>query len=362
MGHPIREQRIRQRLNWFRKAQELGSVTDACVFFGISRKTYYKWWHRYAASRWDRLSLADRSRRPHRHPRQVGTRMARRLRRWTGYGARRLAWHLRRKGVPHVPSVYGIPRVLQRAGLLTGHRTRPKHRQRYVMPRPGDCVQVDITYVPYRVDGRQAFQYTALDDCTRLRVVRFFPELTNSAALAFLAALRGALPFRVQQVETDNDATFTNWDHERAQDRADPAGATPPLHPRLRGGRDRAPLHPATEPAPEREGRAEPPDRYGGVLPCAALSELRGPGQGPPPLQSVLQHGAAPWGPRGPDAPRTAPGVSGLSGAPPTLPVGEPRATAGMGGSICYPCLTGLHVQIEVRRQPPRLVPELALR
>jgi len=211
VAYVIREQRIRQRLNWFRKAQELRSVTDACVFFGISRKTYYKWWRRYAASRWDRLSLADRSRRPHRPPRQVGPRMARRLRRWrrrTGYGARRLAWHLRRKGVP---SVYGIHRVLQRAGLLTRHRRRPKHRQRYVMPRPGDCVQVDIKYVPYRVEGRRVFQYTALDDCTRLRVVRFFPELTNSAGLAFLAALRSAFPFRVRQVQTDNDATFTNW-------------------------------------------------------------------------------------------------------------------------------------------------------
>ncbi|MBI3779479.1 MAG: transposase, partial [candidate division NC10 bacterium] len=213
MAYVIREQRIRQRLNWFRKAQEFRSVTDACVFFGISRKTYYKWWRRYAASRWDRLSLADRSRRPHRHPRQVGTRMARRLRRWrrrTGYGARRLAWHLRRKGVPHVPSVYGIHRVLQRAGLLTRHRSRPKHRQRYVMPRPGDCVQVDIKYVPYTVERRQVFQYTALDDCTRLRVVRFFPELTNSTGLTFLPALRQSFPFRIRQVQTDNDATFTN--------------------------------------------------------------------------------------------------------------------------------------------------------
>jgi hypothetical protein len=126
--HVIREQRIRQRLNWFRKAQELGSVTDACVFFGISRKTYDKWWRRYAASRWDRLSLADRSRRPHRHPRQVGTRLARRRwRRRTGYGARRLAWCLRRKGL---------------------HRSRPKHLQRYVLPRPGDCIQVDIKVRP----------------------------------------------------------------------------------------------------------------------------------------------------------------------------------------------------------------------
>lgn len=79
------------------------------------------------------------------------------------------------------------------------------------MPRPGDCVQVDIKYVPYTVEGRHVYQYTALDDCTRLRVVRFFPELTNSAGLAFLTALRGAFPFRIAMVQTDNDATFTNW-------------------------------------------------------------------------------------------------------------------------------------------------------
>ncbi len=214
MPHFIREQRIRKRLNWFRKSQELGSVTDACVFFGISRKTYYKWWRRYASSAWDRLSLVDRSRRPHHHPRQVGTRMARRLRRWrrrTGYGPRRLRWHLLRTGLRGVPSVYGIHRVLQRAGLLTRHRSRPKHQQRYVMPRPGDCVQVDIKYVPYMVEGRQVFQYTALDDCTRLRVIRFFPELTNSAGLAFLATLHTTFPFRIAMVQTDNDSTFTNW-------------------------------------------------------------------------------------------------------------------------------------------------------
>jgi hypothetical protein len=87
--------------------------------------------------------------------------------------------------------------------------------------------------VPYRVDGRQAFQYTALDDCTRLRVVRVFPELTNSAGLAFLAMLRAAFPFRLTTVQTDNDATFTNWDHGRAEDGPGQGGPPPPLHPRL---------------------------------------------------------------------------------------------------------------------------------
>lgn len=123
--------------------------------------------------------------------------MARRhRRRRIGYGPRRLMWCLKRTGLRGVPSVYGIYRVLQRAGLLTKHRMRPMCRRCYILPRPGDCVQVDIKYVPYRMEGRRVFQYTALDDCTRLRVVRFFPELTNSAGLAFLAVLRQAFPSR----------------------------------------------------------------------------------------------------------------------------------------------------------------------
>lgn len=86
-----------------------------------------------------------------------------------------------------------------------------RYRTRYVMPQPSDCVQVDITYVPYLVEGRQVYQFTVVDDCTGLRVVRFFPELPNSAGLAFLVTLRSALPFRVAMVPTDNDALFTNW-------------------------------------------------------------------------------------------------------------------------------------------------------
>jgi hypothetical protein len=47
----IREQRIRQRVNGFHKAQELDSVTDACGFFGISCKTYDTRRHRDTVNR-----------------------------------------------------------------------------------------------------------------------------------------------------------------------------------------------------------------------------------------------------------------------------------------------------------------------
>jgi len=113
-----------------------------------------------------------------------------------------------------------------------------------------------------KVERRKVLQDTALDDYTRLRVVRFFPELTNSAGLTFLAALRQSFPFRIRQVQTDNDATFTNWDHGRPEDRAGQVGPVHPCHHRLYGGGDHLLLHPAPQPPPERGGRAEPPNRW----------------------------------------------------------------------------------------------------
>ncbi len=153
---------------------------------------------------------------------------------------------------------------------------------------------------------------TGLDDCTRLRVVQFFPELTNSAGLAFLRTLRQAFPFRLRMVQTDNDATFTNWDHGRAEDGRRPGSPAPPVHPRLRGGGDDPPLHPPPEPPPEREDRAEPSDRHGGVLPGPAVSDLRRAREGPPAVQPVLQHNPATRSSRRPDPLGAAPAVRAL--------------------------------------------------
>ena len=44
---------------------------------------------------------------------------------------------------------------------------------RYNRPIPGDLVQVDVTKV-----GNQCYQFTAIDDCTRLRVLRLYPNKT----------------------------------------------------------------------------------------------------------------------------------------------------------------------------------------
>ena len=55
-----------------------------------------------------------------------------------------------------------------------------------------------------KIAGRWAFQYTALDDCTRFRVLRLYRRLHHGSSLAFLAELRRAFPFRIKRLQCDH--------------------------------------------------------------------------------------------------------------------------------------------------------------
>ena len=84
-------------------------------------------------------------------------------------------------------------------------KARPSADDAVEMPNPGDSVQVDVKYV--RLGGRWVFQYTALDDCTRLRVLRLYRRLHQRSSLAFLGELRRAFPFPVRR-QCDNGREF----------------------------------------------------------------------------------------------------------------------------------------------------------
>ncbi len=194
----------------------MGSVSLACKRFEISRKTFYKWRWRFRQARGDPNSLLNRSRRPYRSPRRIEKGMARRiirLRQKTRLGPLRL-WSLlnRQPGLKRVPSPSGTYRVLKRAGLIRRHKRKPKrYRRTFLVPRPGDLLQVDVKYLPYLVEGRRFFQYTPIDCHTRLRVVQLHEELAIHVAKAFIQYALSTFPFPVKMVQTDNDSIFTHW-------------------------------------------------------------------------------------------------------------------------------------------------------
>ena len=77
------------------------------------------------------------------------------------------------------------------------------------MPNPGDLVQMDVKYVPYRIKGQQHYQYTALDDCTRFRFAKIYYELSVNNTEAFFKELLKSIPFKIKTVQTDNGVEFT---------------------------------------------------------------------------------------------------------------------------------------------------------
>jgi len=57
--------------------------------------------------------------------------------------------------------------------------------------------------------SKKYYQYTEIDDCTRLRVLRIYPKNNEVTAVQFLDHVLEKLPFRVEQIQTDNGAEFS---------------------------------------------------------------------------------------------------------------------------------------------------------
>ncbi len=200
------------RRRFLQFAARQGNISLACRLWGWTRKTYYKWKHRYDGTL---ESLLDRPRRPHRHPRQLSAaahqlilRVARKHKR---AGLYRLHWLL----CTHhgfTGSVGAVYKALRRLGFYGPRKLRRRRKyKRYEQPWPGANVQIDVKYLP-QIRQRQEYQFTAIDEYSRLRYVDLSAEITPRQATRFL---REALDFferhqvRVQQVQTDHGTEFT---------------------------------------------------------------------------------------------------------------------------------------------------------
>ncbi|WP_431295383.1 DDE-type integrase/transposase/recombinase [Pedobacter sp. P26] len=52
------------------------------------------------------------------------------------------------------------------------------------------------------------YQYTAIDDCSRFKVVELFPRRTATNTLRFLETVIEQMPFPIQRIQTDRGNEF----------------------------------------------------------------------------------------------------------------------------------------------------------
>jgi transposase InsO family protein len=82
---------------------------------------------------------------------------------------------------------------------------------------------------------RKYYQFTAIDDCTRLRVLRIYDRLNQKTAVQFLDYVVAKLPFRVECIQTDNGPEFQSAFHYHVLDRGIGHVYIRPATPRLNG-------------------------------------------------------------------------------------------------------------------------------
>jgi transposase InsO family protein len=102
-------------------------------------------------------------------------------------------------------------------GMGIGRKKQRKKKyvsKHYETPKmAGERVQIDVKYVPKEclVYGMpKLYQYTAVDEATRLRCRMIFEEHTSWNAVRFLHYVRKKFAFEIKCVQTDNGTEFTN--------------------------------------------------------------------------------------------------------------------------------------------------------
>ncbi|HEX2404209.1 MAG TPA: IS481 family transposase, partial [Acidimicrobiia bacterium] len=69
--------------------------------------------------------------------------------------------------------------------------------KRYEKPLPGHRVQIDVKFIaPLQGSRRKHYQFTAIDDCTRIRVLRIYDRLNQTTAIRFVDYVLEKLPSR----------------------------------------------------------------------------------------------------------------------------------------------------------------------
>lgn len=193
--------------------------SQASRIYGVSLSSVKRWCKKYDGT-WQ--SMLEKSHRPHSHPKRHTPKEEKQIKNsfkkyYARYGWGGVYDDLLRKG--YTRSLSGMIYAAKRLGLKEQKQPKKKsrvHRQYPELLEPGEKVQIDVKEVPYNClrgkalrDEKHLYQWTAIDECTRMRFVYGFEEHTPENSVRFLAMVIKAFPFKIKTIQTDNGTEFT---------------------------------------------------------------------------------------------------------------------------------------------------------
>jgi transposase len=203
---------VEQRYRAVLEVLDGSPVSEVAVRYGVSRQSVYSWKARHAAAGIDGLREASRRPRtsPSRLPAQTEALVCELRRAHPRWGARRIAFEVKQRGVAGAPSRATVHRVLVRNAMVTPQAQVHKRKyRRWARETPMALWQLDLVGGIYLADGRECKVLSGIDDHSRYVVCAAVLAVPSGRAVAdaFTAAMRQhGVP---AEVLTDNGKQFT---------------------------------------------------------------------------------------------------------------------------------------------------------
>jgi transposase InsO family protein len=222
------------------------SVTQTSRAFKVPRSSFYRWKKKYDQE--GRSGLYRKKPVAHSHRRQTAPEVVEKilaLRREYQIGAVWITYYLDRyhgikiseSTVSRVLKAHGVNRLLQTAPR------RALHTKRYAKKVPRHHVQVDVKFLQLKdKDGNaiKRYQYTAIDDATRIRALQIYPQHNLAYAIQFMDYVVEKFPFRIGTVRTERGPEFQARFHWHVEDQGMKHVYLKPRSPQLNGKVERS--------------------------------------------------------------------------------------------------------------------------
>lgn len=223
MPKNVVEERLRWVLPVVNKEMKLVDVVRVST---CSKRTLERWMAAYRKH--GRDGLVPRSTRPKTNPHETPINIKNQvldLRKEMNACAMKLKWQLEKRDIYLHERTIG--KFIKQEGLTRKYRVR-RIKYKYIKAQlmPGELVEIDVKYVPRRLNNKRYYQFTATDVASRWRHLVIYEHISNYDAIMFLRTVLSKAPFKITAIKTDNGSCFTNryTGYQRSAD---------PLSPRL---------------------------------------------------------------------------------------------------------------------------------
>jgi transposase len=207
MPKTIKEERLRWIEPILKKELRIIDLIKTCPHSERSIKRWLASFRKYGE-----VGLIPKSTRPKSHPNETPIRIKERvieLREEKKECALKIKWYLEDENIELHERTVG--KILKNEGLVKKYRVK-KIRYKYIRANllPGEMIEIDVKYVPGKVEGKRYFQFTAIDLSSRWRHLEIYDQQSNGNSIKFLETIIKKAPFKIKSIKTDNHAIFTN--------------------------------------------------------------------------------------------------------------------------------------------------------